>query len=46
VTVDLVPSSGGVFEVTMDGRNLYSKRSTGRHCTTEEIFALIDDGVE
>jgi len=41
--VDLIPSSGGVFEVTMDGGVLYSKRATGRHCTEEEIFSLIDE---
>ena len=26
----LVPSSGGVFEVSVDSRNLYSKKATGQ----------------
>jgi selenoprotein W-related protein len=32
-----VPSGGGVFEVTVDGELIYSKRATGRHATWEEI---------
>jgi selT/selW/selH-like putative selenoprotein len=28
--VELVKSSGGVFEVTVDGELAYSKKSTGR----------------
>jgi selT/selW/selH-like putative selenoprotein len=41
VTVDLVRSGGGVFEVEVDGELIYSKRATGRHCTEDEILALI-----
>lgn len=36
-TVALVPSSGGVFEVSRDGRLIYSKRATGRHAEWEEV---------
>ncbi len=36
-TVELVESSGGVFEVSRDGRLIYSKKRTGRHPTWEEI---------
>jgi selenoprotein W-related protein len=25
----LIPSSGGVFEVTVDGQKIYSKKATG-----------------
>jgi selenoprotein W-related protein len=33
----LVPSSGGVFEVEVDGNLLYSKKETRRHATYEEV---------
>jgi len=32
-----------VFEVSVDGRLIYSKRSTGRHPTPEEILDLLHD---
>jgi selT/selW/selH-like putative selenoprotein len=38
--VELVPGVGGVFEITVDGRLLYSKKQTGRFPTDEEIVAL------
>ena len=37
----LVPSRGGVFEVTVDGALLYSKKATGRHADPEEVLAQI-----
>lgn len=40
--VELIESSGGRFEVLVDGREIYSKKKTGRHPTHEEIFAAID----
>jgi len=42
VSVELIQSSGGVFEVTVEGRLVYSKKATGRHCTPEEVFEAID----
>jgi len=42
VDVELVPSGGGVFEVEADGRLVYSKQATGRHCTEQEVFTAID----
>jgi selenoprotein W-related protein len=39
----LVPSLGGVFIVSIDGQQAYSKRQTGRFPTNEEIDALIDE---
>jgi selenoprotein W-related protein len=27
--VDMIPSGGGVFEVVVDGRLIYSKKATG-----------------
>ena len=43
MVIDLIRSGGGVFEIELDGRLIYSKKATGRHCTPEEIFAQIDD---
>jgi selenoprotein W-related protein len=36
--VVLVPSRGGVFEVELDGRLLYSKKETGRHADYDEVL--------
>ncbi len=33
----LIPSSGGVFEVEVDGNLIFSKRQLKRHATWEEI---------
>jgi len=33
----LIPSGGGVFEVTVDGDLIYSKKATGRHAEVEEV---------
>jgi selT/selW/selH-like putative selenoprotein len=38
LSVELIGSGGGAFEVTADGRLIYSKLATGRHATHEEIF--------
>lgn len=42
VQVELVESGGGVFEVTVDGRLIFSKKRSGRHPEHEEIFQAID----
>ena len=39
--IRLVPSSGGVFEVTVDGRLLFSKKALRRHPQPGEILLLI-----
>ena len=36
-TVDLVPSSGGAFEVSLDDELIYSKLETGRFPEPEEV---------
>jgi len=33
----LVPSQGGVYEVTVDGDLVYSKLATGRHAEYAEV---------
>lgn len=37
----MIPSGGGVFEVTLDDRLVYSKRQTGRHARPGEILSLL-----
>ena len=41
--VRLVESSGGVFEVTVDGDLVFSKVQLGRHAKPGEVIALIED---
>ncbi|MBZ0267903.1 Rdx family protein [bacterium] len=39
---ELIASSGGVFEVTVDGTLVYSKKKTGRHIRdNREVVDLI-----
>ncbi len=38
--VKLIESSGGVFEITRDGKLLFSKKKLGRFPTDEEVDAL------
>ncbi len=37
----MIPSGGGVFEVTLDGTLLFSKKRLGRHAQPGEILRLI-----
>lgn len=39
--IDLVPSSKGRFEVTLDGELLFSKAETGRHAEPGEVVGLV-----
>lgn len=41
--VRLQPSSGGRFEVTLDGELLFSKAASKRHAEPGEIAALLRD---
>jgi selenoprotein W-related protein len=38
VEIETHPSAGGVFEVRVDGRLVYSKRATFRFPSPDEIF--------
>jgi selenoprotein W-related protein len=42
--VQLIPSSGGRFEVTADGRLVFSKKAVGRHAEPGEVVAAIRSG--
>ncbi len=37
----LIPSRGGVFELTVNGELIFSKQALGRHAEPGEIRALI-----
>lgn len=39
----LVPATGGVFEVEVDGKLLFSKASLGRHAEESEVLDLFSD---
>jgi selenoprotein W-related protein len=38
---DMIPSTGGVFEVTVNGDLVYSKKALGRHAEPGEVRKLI-----
>ena len=40
--VELQKSSGGAFEVTVDGKLVFSKRALGRHAKPGEVLSLIN----
>ncbi|MCA1832001.1 MAG: Rdx family protein [Actinobacteria bacterium] len=40
-SVTIIPSKGGVFEVTVDDNLIYSKKATGRHADYEEVAGPI-----
>jgi selenoprotein W-related protein len=40
-TLTLIPTVGGRFEVTVNGRLLYSKLKTGRHADQGEVVELV-----
>ena len=41
VDLQLIPGSGGVFEVTRDGVNVFSKKALGRHAHPGEVLGLL-----
>lgn len=38
----MVPSDGGKFEVSLDGKPIYSKLKEGRFPTNDEVIGLIE----
>jgi selenoprotein W-related protein len=40
----MVPSGGGVFEVTVDGELVFSKKRLGRHAEAGEVVAILQRG--
>lgn len=43
--ISLIPSRGGVYEVDIDGDQIYSKLETGRHAEYEEVAAPIREAL-
>lgn len=43
--VALIPSSGGIFEVILDGQTLFSNRQAGRFPELREIRRLVRDRI-
>ena len=43
--IDLVPSSGGRFEVTLDGELIFSKAALKRHADAGEITGIVRDRI-
>lgn len=41
--VALIAGSGGVFEIVVDGRRIFSKKQSGRFPEDGEILGLIKD---
>jgi selenoprotein W-related protein len=46
VEVQLIPSSGGVFEVQLDGSVVFSKKATRRHADPGEVVGLIRERLQ
>ena len=40
-SVQLIPSKGGVFEVVVNGKLVFSKKASGRHAEPGEVSRLI-----
>ena len=38
---ELIPGRGGVFDVAVDGRRIFSKHEVGRFPEEQEILALL-----
>jgi selenoprotein W-related protein len=45
-SMSLVPSDGGRFEVSVNGKLVYSKLKTGRHVQPGEIVGLVNKIVQ
>jgi selenoprotein W-related protein len=41
----LIQSSGGVFEVDVDGKRVFSKKVSKRHAETGEVMRLIREAI-
>lgn len=44
--ITLVPSDGGRFEVTVNGKLIYSKLESKRHAQPGEVIGLVNHMVE
>ena len=44
-SVSLVPSGGGVFEITIQGTLVFSKKNLGRFPTDKELTTIISENL-
>lgn len=44
-SLEIVPSSGGVFEVDVDKKRVFSKKKLGRHAEPGEVMNLIREHI-
>ena len=44
VDVELIEGSSGIFDVTVDGKRVYSKHETGRFPNPGEVLKLVQAG--
>ena len=44
--MNLIEASGGLFEVTVDGDRVFSKKDLGRHAEEGEVLRLIREHVD
>jgi len=42
-SLELIPSSGGVFEVSVNGQKIYSKKATGQFPDPDAIVKVVRD---
>ena len=40
-SIELIPSDGGRFEISFDGKLIYSKLKTKRHAEPGEVLGLV-----
>ena len=40
-SIELIPSDGGKFEISVDDQVVYSKLKTGRHAEEGEVLGLV-----
>jgi selenoprotein W-related protein len=41
-SITLIPSSGGVYEITVNNELIYSKKTIGRHAEPGEVLGLLE----
>jgi selenoprotein W-related protein len=45
VALELVPGTGGVFDVDLDGERIFFKRMIGRYPQPEDVLPLLRDRI-
>jgi selenoprotein W-related protein len=43
--IELIPSSGGAFEVILDGELVFSKKALKRHANPGELAKLVEERI-